>query len=188
MMFISLFLLIDKWPIKFDTKISLSVNIFEVISTGITALLAIYVTRTLSKKNDLEKNEKELLINILNEFVKLVREKIYKILDMGHFDTPQARSDMKILRKKADAIIKIAEKHKFLDKDNSLSVKLNNNVRDIWELLTECPPRRANNSNDVDHITNDLDKLRLHKQNKVESRLIEIECIVFELTLKINEK
>ena len=187
MMFISLFLLIDKWPIKFDTKISLSVNIFEIISTGITALLAIYVTRTLSKKNDLEKNEKGLLINILHEFVKLVREKIYKILDEDDFDVPQTRSDMKILRKKAGAIIEIAEKHKFLDKENSLSVKLKSNVRDIWELLTECP-RRANDSNDENHITNDLAKLRLHKQNKIESLLIEIECIVFELTLEINRK
>ena len=57
-------LLIKKWTVlNVNNQVNIEINPLEILSLGITVLLAIYVTRTLSKKNDLEKNEKDLLIN-----------------------------------------------------------------------------------------------------------------------------
>ena len=149
-------------------------------------MLAIYVTRTLSKKNDLEKNEKDLLINYLSEFKLLCNSKISKLLLNDNFDTPETKSDMKILRKKINSIIELAKEYKFIEENDTLATELNNKVRDIWELLTDCPEKVTSRASKT--VKDGIERIRLEQVNKVEAALIDIERLIFKITMKINNK
>lgn len=180
-------ILIKKWTVlTINEEINFEINPFEILTLSITIFLAIYVTRILSKKNDLEKNEKELLINYLTEFKNLTNNKINYILSKDNFDTPETKSDLKIIRKKINTILTLASEYNFITDTESLSTDLNNKVRDIWELLTDCPEKVTGRANSV--VKNGIERIRLEQVNKVEVGLIDIEKIIFKLTMKINKK
>jgi len=180
-------LLIKKWTVlNVNNQVNIEINPLEILSLGITVLLAIYVTRTLSKKNDLEKNEKDLLINYLSEFKLLCNSKISKLLLNDNFDTPETKSDMKILRKKINSIIELAKEYKFIEENDTLATELNNKVRDIWELLTDCPEKVTSRASKT--VKDGIERIRLEQVNKVEAALIDIERLIFKITMKINNK
>jgi hypothetical protein len=180
-------LLIKKWTeLNVNNQVNIEINPLEILSLGITVLLAIYVTRTLSKKNDLEKNEKDLLINYLSEFKLLCNSKISKLLLNDNFDTPETKSDMKILRKKINSIIELSKEYKFIEENDTLATELNNKVRDIWELLTDCPEKVTSRTSKT--VKDGIERIRLEQVNKVEAALIDIERLIFKITMKINNK
>ncbi|MBK6263605.1 hypothetical protein JKA74_01055 [Marivirga sp. S37H4] len=180
-------LLIKKWTVlSVNNQVNIEINPLEILTLGITVMLAIYVTRTLSKKNDLEKNEKDLLINYLSEFKLLCNSKISKLLLNDNFDTPETKSDMKILRKKINSIIELAKEYKFIEENDTLATELNNKVRDIWELLTDCPEKVTSRASKT--VKDGIERIRLEQVNKVEAALIDIERLIFKITMKINNK
>ena len=133
-----------------------------------------------------KKNEKDLLINYLSEFKLLCNSKISKLLLNDNFDTPKTNSDMKILRKKIDSIIELAEEYKFIEKNDTLATELNNKVRDIWELLTDCPEKVSSRASKT--VKDGIERARLKQVNEVEAALIDIERLIFKITMKINNK
>lgn len=172
--------------LSINNQVSIEINPLELITTGITVFLAIYVTRTLGKRNDLEKSEKELFIDYLVKFKDLASNKIYNILKNENFDTPSTKSDLKILRKKVNSLTTLGIEAKYFDANEKLATELNEKFRDIWELLTDCPEKitgRANAS-----VREGVERLRLEQINKVEMNLIEIERLIFKLSLKVNKK
>jgi hypothetical protein len=167
-------------------QVAIEINPFEIITTVITILLAIYVTRFLGKKNDLEKSEKEAFKLYLIEFKKLASEKIYKIIEKDDFSALSTNSDLKILRKKINTILNLGKEFGYIEDNDVLSTALNNQVRDIWELLTDCPNKVGGRSNQS--VKEGVERLRLEQVNKVEMALIEIEKIIFQILMKINKK
>jgi hypothetical protein len=169
-----------------NNQVAIEINPFDILTTGITILLAFYVTRVLGKRNDLEKSEKEVLKLYLIEFKTLANEKIYRIIEQEDFDTPSTKSDLKILRKKISSILKLGEEFGYLEKNDALSTNLNNKVRDIWEFLTDCPEKVDARSSAS--VKKGVERLKIEQINKVEMALIEIERIVFQILMKINKK
>lgn len=106
-------------------QVAIEINPFEIITTVITILLAIYVTRFLGKKNDLEKSEKEAFKLYLIEFKKLASEKIYKIIEKDDFSALSTNSDLKILRKKINTILNLGKEFGYIEDNDVLSTALN---------------------------------------------------------------
>lgn len=180
-------LIIRKWTsFRINNQVNIEINPFEILSIVITIFLAIYVTRTLSKMNDLEKNEKDLLINYLIEFKSLCNLKVNNILSKDNFDNPETKSDLKILRKKISSIIELAKENGFIEDYSPLAIDLNNKVRDIWELLTDCPEKPNITASKM--VKDGVERIRLEQVSKVESALIDIEKLIFKLTITINNK
>jgi len=178
---------VKKWTsLTINSQIGFEINPFEIFSLLTTIFLAIYVTRTLSKKNDLEKNEKDLLIRYLGEFKDQFNLKVSHILTNESFDTPETKSDLKILRKRVDAIIKLAKEHKFVNEDDKYANELTDKIREIWELLTECPEKITGRASPS--IKNGMEKFRLEHIQKIEIGLIDTERIVFNFIMAINKK
>ena len=103
-----------------------------------------------------------------------------------NFDTPETKSDMKILRKKINSIIELAKEYKFIEENDTLATELNNKVRDIWELLTDCPEKVTSRASKT--VKDGIERIRLEQVNKVEAALIDIERLIFKITMKINNK
>lgn len=180
-------IIIKKFTVlKIDPTISFEINPFELFSLIVTIILAIYVARTLSKANDLEKSEKDLLINYLTNFKNEFNQKITYLLEQAEFDSVITNSNFKIIRKKIDTIISLSVEHKFIDKNETYSNELINKVRDIWELFTDTPKKA--NGRSTAAVKGDIERLRLEQVNKIEMAVIEIEKLLFKLTMKINRK
>ncbi|GGG52147.1 hypothetical protein [Bizionia arctica] len=172
--------------LSLNSEVSIEINPLEILTTLITVSLAIYVTRTLGKQNDLEKTEKISLIQYLTDFKDLANEKIYNILKEKKFGSPSTNSDLKVLRKKASTIINLGQEFNYFQKNEPLGIDLNNKVRDIWELLTDCPDQLDGRTNKT--VQEGIDRIRLEQINKVETSLIDLEKIVFSLTMLVNKK
>ncbi|MEI7583083.1 hypothetical protein [Runella sp.] len=103
-------LLIKKYTTLYiQSDVSFEINPLEIFSILINSFLAIYITRNLSKKNDLEKSEKELIISYIKEFQIEYSFKINKLLESENFETPTTNSCFKTLRSKINSILSIAE-------------------------------------------------------------------------------
>lgn len=166
--------------------ISFEINPFELFSLIVTIILTIYVASTLSKVNDSEKNEKDLLINYLSNFKNDLNQKITQLLEQPEFDSVDTNYNFKIIRKKIDSIISLSVEYKFIDKQEVTSNALISSIRDIWELFTNVPKKASGRS--TASVKEDIKKLRLEQVSKIEMKIIEIDKLLFQLTMKINRK
>jgi len=173
--------------LSIDKSVAIEVNPFEIITLAVTVLLAFYVTRILTKRNDLEKLEKEVLIKYFDSFKNELNRKLTPILgklEVDKLDTNKTVSDFKILRKRLDALLKFSKNKGYLKGNENcyeISVK---KLTSIWEEITE-PVFKADRSN----ISKENASIaRLQKVNKAEQELIDLEIAILELITIINEK
>jgi hypothetical protein len=169
-----------------ESDVSFEINPLEIFSILINIFLAIYITRNLSKQNDLEKTEKELLINYLKEFQVEFSNKIDKLIESPDFETPITNSCFKTLRTKINSILTIAEENNLITNNDETSSKIKQKISDIWELFTDTP-RNANQR--TNQPTRDgIALLRLEKISKIEASSVEFDKLLFQLAMKINRK
>lgn len=172
--------------LKIEPTVSFEINPLEIITLVTTVLLAIYVARIISKANDLEKGEKDFLNNYLSDFKREFFSKITQMLEQPEFDSVLTNSNFKVLRKRIDCIISLAVDYKFILESEPLSLELRNKIRDVWELFTDTP-RQANNKSNV-AVKEDINRIRLEQISKINTTVIEIEKLIFQLTMKIHKK
>lgn len=167
-------------------EVSIEINPFEILTLTATIVLAIYVTRTLNKSNEKEKGEKELLISYLKELKTTISNKTSQILEQDKIDSPDTNSQLKILRQKVDSIIKLGEEFGFIASNDETSRQLQEYIKDLWEILTDCPEKTNTKASAA--IKAGLQKLRLTQVNKAESKVIGLEKVIFQLIIKVNQK
>ena len=168
---------LKKWSALYiSNEVSIKLNPFEIISIGVTVLLAIYITRKLSKDNDIDKSQKELLISYFDDFKNEASIKVSNILKKNAFNKTETKSALKILRKRLKSIIELAEDYSFVEKNSDLTKKTKEKLTDIWEILTDTPKRGADQT------------LIEEKKQAVEKNMIEIYELIFKITFEINKK
>lgn len=180
-------LLIKKYStLHIENVVSFEINPLEIFSILINIFLAIYISRNLSKQNDLEKTEKELLTSYFKEFQLEFSTKINNLLLNEDFTTPITNSCFKILRIKINSLLSLAEENNFVTNTDDTSSKIKQKISEIWELFTDTPRNANSRSNQAtrDGITT----LRLEKISKIESASIEFDKLIFQLAMKINQK
>jgi hypothetical protein len=170
----------------FANDVSFEINPLEIFSIGVNIFLAIYITRTLSKKNDQEKSEKELIINYLKDFQLEYNTKTNKLLECEDFETPLTNSCFKTLRTRVNSIIALAEENSIIASNDDTTSKIKQKISEIWELFTDTP-RTANTR--ANQATKDgILTLRLEKIGKIEAASIDLDKLIFQLAMKINRK
>ncbi len=152
--------------------ISIEINPFDILGMSLTFFVAFYVTRKLTRDNEREKAEKELLISYFKDFRNELKETIDKILEENLFDTTYTKSKMKILRKTLLSNINLSLSHSFIDENSNTSKNLTEYLTDLWELTTDKPAQ---------------DKIEITKQD-VMKKLIKIDEEIFKIILEINKK
>lgn len=169
-----------------DPTVSFEINPFEIFTLLATIILAIYVAKTIAKANDLEKGEKDFLIKYFTDFKTEFGTKTSSMLEQPDFDNVLTNSNFKILRKRIDTIIGLAVDSKFIASNDSHSSELLSKIRDVWELFTNTPRRASGRSSAG--VRNDIERLRLEQVSKINLTVIEIEKLLFQLTMKIHKK
>ena len=170
----------------FANDVSFEINPLEIFSIGVNIFLAIYITRTLSKKNDQEKSESELIINYLKDVQLEYNTKTNKLLECEDFETPLTNSCFKTLRTRVKSIIGLAEENSIIASNDETAYKIKQKISEIWELFTDTP-RTANTR--ANQATKDgILTLRLEKIGKIEAASIDLDKLIFQLAMKINRK
>jgi hypothetical protein len=170
----------------FANDVSFEINPLEIFSIGINIFLAIYITSTLSKKNDQEKSEKELIINYLKDFQLEYNKKTNKLLECEDFETPLTNSCFKTLRIRINSTLALAEENSLINNNDETVSKIKQKISEIWELFTDTP-RTANTR--ANHATKvGIKALRLEKIGKIEAASIDLDKLIFQLAMKINRK
>lgn len=170
----------------FANDVSFEINPLEIFSIGINVFLAIYITSTLSKKNDQEKSEKELIINYLKDFQLEYNTKTNKLLECEDFETPLTNSCFKTLRIRINSTLALAEENSLINNNDETVSKIRQKISEIWELFTDTP-RTANTR--ANHATKvGIKALRLEKIGKIEAASIDLDKLIFQLAMKINRK
>lgn len=170
-------ILLKKWSVlHISNEVGLKLNPFEIISIIVTVLLAIYITRKLSKDNEIDKSQKQLLIDYFYDFRKKASITISNILEKNAFDTIETKSALKILRKTLQSIIDLAENYSFIEKNSDLTQQIKEKLTDIWEILTDTPKRGEDETNIEE------------KKQLVEKYMIEIYKLIFQINFEISKK
>lgn len=172
--------------LKIEPTVSFEINPFEIFTLLATIILAIYVAKTIAKANDLEKGEKDFLIKYLSDFKTEFGTKISYMLEQQDFDSVLTNSNFKILRKRIDTIVGLAIDSKFIVSNDPHSIELLSKIRDVWELFTNTPITASGRSSAG--VRNDINRLRLEQVSKINMTVIEIEKLLFQLTMIIHKK
>jgi len=171
--------------ISFSDTINWEVNPFGFLSLLVTVLLAIYVTRTLSKKNEKEKIESELLINYLLQFKEDLLNRFQYISSQDNIQQTKINSDCKILRKRLHSILELAVDNNYIGQDDQIINNLKEKIREIWEILTDTPQKP--NGKTSKGVTDGMAILRTDRLNKVETSIIDIEKLIFNFIIKLKK-
>ena len=166
--------------------LSLEINPLEIFSIGVNIFLAIYITRTLAKKTDQEKSEKELIINYLKDFQLEYSTKTNKLLECEDFETPLTNSCFKALRTRVNSIIALVVENSIIADDDDTASKIKLKISEIWELFTDTPRTADASANQA--IRDGIEVLRLEKIGKIEAASIDLDKLIFQLAMKINRK
>ncbi len=156
--------------IKISNQINLELNPFDIIVLIVNIFLAIYITSTLGKKIDSEKNEKQYLINYLQEFRMEFSKSLQTLIDNDDFDSDTAIIKIKYLRQKSALIIKLLRSNKILHENDSDAMHIRPKMSLIWTFFT----------NEENH--------KAERIQKINSLRNEIEEIIFEIIFKVNRK
>lgn len=180
-------LLIKKYSsLHIDDKVGFEINPLEIFSILINVFLAIYITRNLSKLNDLEKTEKELIIGYIKDYKVEFSSKINKLLEQGNFESPITNSSFKILRTRISSILNLATEYHFITKTDETIVDINKKITEIWELFTDAPKKA--NPKTPNAVKIDIERINLEKTTRIETSTVELEKLLFQLIIKINKK
>lgn len=184
---ISLNLLIKKYTnLHIESQVSFEINPLEIFSILINVFLAIYITRNLSKLNDLEKTEKELIIGYIKDYKTEFSNKVNILLENRNFESFITNSNFKILRTRISSILNLATEHDFITKTDETVVDINKKITEIWELFTDAPKQANPKASTAVKV--DIDRINLEKTTKIETSTIEFEKLLFQLIMKINKK
>lgn len=169
-----------------SNEISFELNPIEIISIVINLVLAIYVSSILSKKNETQKSQKELLINYLKEFQIDFSKRTDLLLENQDFANQNTNLCFKYLRAKVHSIISIASETGMLVNEEPIAHSLKQKVTDIWTLFTDTPQKASTKANQA--TKDGIEALRLEKISKIEANCIELDKLIYQLAIKINEK
>lgn len=180
-----------------ENSVSIQMDPFEIISVVINGFLAIYIARNLFKQNDLEKTEKEFLIEYLKEFRSEYNSKTDELLKLTDFETPTTKSYLKVLRLKNESILKLGKENKLIANDDKIAQDIIQKVTDIWKLFTDTTKRedialqakeilKTKTISKPEAMVQAKEILHLKKIGEIEIATIELDKLIFEMILQIN--
>jgi hypothetical protein len=178
----SLIVLIKKYDhLNIENGISIEINPIEIFSILINIFIAYYLTVVFGKKNDIDKSERDILIQFFEDFRKdkdlIIAESIDVILS-GNQNTNLnfINSQFKYLRQKLNMNLTLLVDRNIILSNDVLKQNAETKMKNIWEKITYTPI--AGQQNYI--IENELSNARRFST--------ELDKLLFELIITINKK
>lgn len=121
-----------------NPQLSISIDPINFIGLIINTFLILLVLRNLSRKDDIEKVEREIIINHFKSFETEFCKEIHKITSSEYVDGSELASTFKRFDMSLQGVIEIAKTYS-LNQDEESIVNLLNTFSNIRELLSNTP-------------------------------------------------
>ncbi|SFN60758.1 hypothetical protein SAMN05444143_1374 [Flavobacterium succinicans] len=164
-----------------ENNISIGINPIEIFSIIMNIFIAYYLTVVFGKKNDIDKSERDILIQFFEDFRKdkdlIIAESIDVILS-GNQNTNLnfITSQFKYLRQKLNMNLNLLVDRKIILNNDVSKQNAEAKMRDIWQKITYTPTLGQQNY----IIENELSNARRFST--------ELDKLLFELIIRINNK
>lgn len=123
--------------ISVNPQLSFNIDPINLLSLFVTTLLAMYVLRTLSRKDDIDKVERDLLIGYFDKFDSNFSEEIHKMTTVDGVEGTEVASFFKKYDMYLQELIEITGMHPSKNEENLLNLEVCFSL--IRELLTNTP-------------------------------------------------
>ena len=174
-------LISGEWAtLDFSNQPSLEINPLDIVSLLVTIFLAVYVAQTLNRKNDLERSEKAIFINLIDDFRGKLNTRISSLIEKREFDSHEVNLSCKVLRMRLNSILNAIKESGFLTGNEEFYIKPREAMQEIWETLTVVPKK-----SDRDESTSHEDQIKL-KIMTIEQELVKIDIQLVKLIMHIN--
>jgi len=176
-------LAINQFKFNINPQVSFQIDPLQIISLLITIILAVYVSRQLTKKDDEERVERKLLIDYLNNFELESVKSLSKISKDGTGLT-EAIQTLKECRKKAFELVCLAEEQGLIKKESINTKKLDESIKSLQDLITKTPRE----GEVEDGVRLDGGKLYFSsiQKDKIANNLFLIKAIIFKVITEVN--
>jgi len=172
---------------SFSEAVSIQTDPVNAMGIIVNVLLAIYVTRSLTRKNEEERVEKDILIKRLDKFQNNLDENIKKFFSTGNLEFVNVVSKLKTIRKDFNSICCLLKKYYFVPGGDDLCRSIDTSIRDVKDILTDTPRSGENSTGRTSVAQNEIILSTENKQNIENSNMV-IKELVFDLIVKINRK
>jgi len=147
-------------------------------------LLVIYVTRTLTRKNEEERVEKDLLIKRLDNFQTNLGDALTRFFATEKLKFTDVTSELKTLRQDFNSIRLLLEKYEY---DNDICTGIDNGLRDVKDYFTDTPKSDGSGNTDV-QISQDEISIGTTSRQGIDETNMKIKGQIFDLVVLINRK
>ena len=174
--------LISKFLV-WEPGIQVEFDIVGLFSLLVTVVLAYYVTRILDTRDGQEKIEKENIIRYFQQFETELTSKMKEIAKDGK-ELTHVAGVLRRHRMRAAKLVKLAEKHCLLSPSSVLSKKLDSDIKEIIDLMTDTP-KKGEVPNGVTVVGGKL-KFSEKQIDLIVGKVFDVNSSVFDLIVEIN--
>lgn len=179
-------LLILKNYFSISNSASIQIDPINIISVLVNILLVIYVTRFLSRKNEEERVEKDVLITYLKSFQKDLENNLKEFFVAEKLNFNDVVANLKTLRQAFNSTASLIKKYNYDSTMNNLDICMSIDlcIRNINDNFTNTI------KSDKDNITIDRNEISLGTKNRqdIEDSNSKIREMIFDLIVLINRK
>lgn len=184
-----IFLYVSAYPaFSFIDKIALQVDplsaFLATLTLLVTVVLAVYVSRVLSKKDEGERLQREYLVSYFKAFEADLGKMVRKYA-LGGAELKNVTPFLKRSGMRAETLVRLAVEARYLAKDSSTVNQLREVLKTIRELLT-LTPREGQIEDGVRFSEGKLNYSEA-QVDKIAEAVFRFEEAVFKLTAEINQ-
>lgn len=172
--------------LKISEEVGMEFNPIGFLNLIATIVLAFYVTRILSRQNNKESQDAELINNYLLSFKDDLNLRFSNLSSEDKHELIKLTSDCKIIRSRLHSICDLCDAKGLVRAENESIVQIKESVRKVWELLTDTPKKIDGRANKA--TKDGLRTLQKEKLSQVRYELVKIEQLIFKIVLEVNQK
>jgi hypothetical protein len=173
----------NSWQLKITPDMGFQIDPTGIISLIISVILAVYVLRKLSKKDEGEKVERNLLINYFTTFQTELEARLKNIAKGGSkFDFVNAL--LKRYGMRMEELFRLAIEHGFLKEGSDVQALFYDKFKKLRELLTNTPKTGA--IEDGIRLENGELHFSDSQTDKISVTNSEINSTIFKIVVEIN--
>lgn len=174
---------------SFSNQVAFEIDPLNALSVLVNVLLVVFVTRTLTRQNEEERVEKDLLIKRLEGFQDTLNKALIAFLSKENLKLTDVTAELKTLRRDFNSIWDLLKKYRYeivVDGCNLCS-DIDSGLRDIKDYFTDTP-RTEDTGDGAATISQDEISLSASGRQGVEDSNMKIKGQIFDLVVAINKK
>ncbi len=182
-----IFLMLSRWhQFSIGRTVSLQIDPVGIVSLAVTVIIGLYVSRQLTKRDELSKANGELLVKYFNGFLEDSELFIKKVavaeVKQG---LTSIRAPLKRLRSRSAMLIELGKKSELLQANSVAASLLSQSVAEIYIALTDSP-RRGTSTKHSTKVSDNKVSFSNEKVDEINQKFLIFQEAMFGIIVEIT--